>query len=166
MDSKITLDDLITFALNNVSHWNARVRISAAAILRKLSAGLIQRDLEQLQRRNETAEQQQKNSEEVDDSWHLLQRFKIKVDEFLPALSDFVTEFNYKINETDVVPAVEQLGKDRSVACLLLWDCILEICAKSPSELRSIYASWITRNHYEQVWNHFKCFAKKCLLNC
>lgn len=151
VDSKITLDDLITFALNNVSHWNARVRISAAAILRKLSAGLIQRDLEQLQRRNETAELQQKNSEEVDDSWHLLQRFKIKVDEFLPALSDFVTEFNYKINETDVVPAVEQLGKDRSVACLLLWDCILEICAKSPSELRSIYASWITRNHYEQV---------------
>ncbi|XP_062543910.1 E3 ubiquitin-protein ligase listerin [Armigeres subalbatus] len=151
VDSKITLDDLIAFALSNISHWNARVRVSSAAILRKLSDGLIQRDLEQLLRRNETAEQQQKNSEDVDDSWHLLQRFKVKVDEFQPAMTEFVANFNYKINEIEDGPAFEQLGGDRTAAFLLVWDCILGICAKSPSELRSIYASWITRNHYEQV---------------
>lgn len=125
--------------------------MSAAAILRNLSAGLIQRDLEQLQRRHEMAEQQQKNPEETDDSWHLLHRFKVKVEEFQPAVSDFVAEFNYKLTDTEDVPAQDVLGRDRTVAYLLLWDCILEICAKSPSEIRSIYASWITRNHYEQV---------------
>lgn len=155
VDSKTSLDDLITFALANVNHWNAAVRVSAAVIIHKLSAGLIQRDLEQLLRRHEQAEQQQKSSEELDDTWHLLHRFKAKLDEFQTPFGDFVGDFNYKIADStaDAPDGAERkvLGRDRTLAYLLLWDCILGICAKSPSELRSIYASWITRNHYEQV---------------
>ncbi|XP_038115806.1 E3 ubiquitin-protein ligase listerin isoform X1 [Culex quinquefasciatus] len=155
VDSKTSLDDLITFALANVNHWNAAVRVSAAVIIHKLSAGLIQRDLEQLLRRHEQAEQQQKSSEELDDTWHLLHRFKAKLDEFQTPFGDFVGDFNYKIADStaDAPDGAERkvLGRDRTLAYLLLWDCILGICAKSPSELRSIYASWITRNHYEQI---------------
>ncbi|KAL9692643.1 hypothetical protein quinque_015722 [Culex quinquefasciatus] len=155
VDSKTSLDDLITFALANVNHWNAAVRVSAAVTIHKLSAGLIQRDLEQLLRRHEQAEQQQKSSEELDDTWHLLHRFKAKLDEFQTPFGDFVGDFNYKIADStaDAPDGAERkvLGRDRTLAYLLLWDCILGICAKSPSELRSIYASWITRNHYEQI---------------
>lgn len=151
VDSKTSLDDLIAFALCNINHWNAQVRVSSAVIIQKLSVGLIQRDLEQLQRRHELAEQRQKSSEEVDDTWHLLYRFKVKLDELQTPLVEFIAEFNYKITDTDDVSAVQMIGKDQILAYLLLWDCILGICAKSPSELRSIYASWITANHYEQV---------------
>lgn len=152
VDSKISLDDLITFALTNINHWSTRVRVSSAAIIQKLTAGLIQRDLEQLQRRHEAVEQQQKTScEDLDDTWHLLNRFKPKLDEFQPLLADFVADFNYKITETEDVSLLAALGRDRTFAYLLLWDCIHGICAKSPSELRSIYASWITKYNYEQV---------------
>ncbi|XP_055621838.1 E3 ubiquitin-protein ligase listerin [Toxorhynchites rutilus septentrionalis] len=152
VDSKISLDDLITFALTNLSHSSSRVRVSCAAIIQKLTVGLIQTDLEQLHRRNESVEQQRSGSEEVDDSWHLLQRFKTKLDEFQPVLGELIADFNYKITETDDnTPVQQSLGRDRLLAYQLLWDCILGICAKSPPELRSIYASWITRNFYEQT---------------
>ncbi|XP_058458780.1 E3 ubiquitin-protein ligase listerin [Malaya genurostris] len=151
VDSKISLDDLISFALLNINHWNARVCIASAAIIQKLTTGLIQRDLEYLQRSYEHAEQQQKNSDESSDTWHLLYRFKNTLDEFLPSLSELVTEFNNKITETDEASGVRRLGKQTTLSFLLVWDSILGICAKAPPELRSIYASWITTNHYEQV---------------
>ncbi|XP_058829891.1 E3 ubiquitin-protein ligase listerin isoform X2 [Topomyia yanbarensis] len=151
VDSKISLDDLITFALVNINHWNARVRIASAAIIQKLTVGLIQRDMEYLQKSYENTEQQQKKFEEPNDTWHLLHHFNPTLDDFLSSLNELVTEFNHKITETDEVSVVRFLEKDVTMAFLLLWDCILGICAKAPPELRSIYASWITRHHYEQL---------------
>ncbi|XP_055609013.1 E3 ubiquitin-protein ligase listerin [Uranotaenia lowii] len=168
IDSKTSLDDLLKFALTNIHHRNARVRFAAAAIIRKLAAGLIQRDLDQLSRRHEVADQQQKSSEDVDDTWHLLHRFKAVLDDFQPILSDFVADFSYKISDSDDGNAsVQFLGKNRTFAYLLGWDCILNICANSPSELRSIYASWITRNQYEQTLlpTLFRCMPPEILKN-
>ncbi|XP_058124895.1 E3 ubiquitin-protein ligase listerin [Anopheles ziemanni] len=157
IDGKTSLDDLLAFALVNIQHWNKRVRFAATTILRSLAIGLIQRDLDQLQKRNESSEQHQKSGEEPEDSWHLLQRFKPELDQFENVLGEFVADFSYKATEVDgaVVKTVDddrlQEARSRCMSFLLLWDCILGICAKAPSELRSIYASWISRNKFEQL---------------
>ncbi|XP_053685339.1 E3 ubiquitin-protein ligase listerin [Sabethes cyaneus] len=153
VDSKTSLEDLISFALKNLSHWNGGVRISSVAIIKKLIPGLIERDSEQLQRRYDSNEQSQKSCNQADDdTWHFLHRFKTTLDEYQSTLMGLVADFNLRITETDEDSSVvQQLGKNQTWAYLLMWDCLLGICAKSPSELRSIYASWITRYHYEQV---------------
>lgn len=44
-----------------------------------------------------------------------------------------------------------EIPKQKSIPFLLLWDCILYICDKAPSELRPTYAEFLTENKYEQV---------------
>uniref|UniRef100_A0A182IKK9 E3 ubiquitin-protein ligase listerin n=1 Tax=Anopheles atroparvus TaxID=41427 RepID=A0A182IKK9_ANOAO len=161
LDAKTSLDDLISFALTNVQHWNKRVRFAATAMLKSLSIGLIQRDLDQLLKRTESSEQQQKGGEEPEDSWHLLQRFKPDLDQYEHLLGEFVSDYTYKATETDTASSPSsfktvdddklQDTRSRCLSFLLLWDCILGICAKAPSELRSIYASWISRNKFEHL---------------
>lgn len=158
VDSKTSLDDLIAFALNNLQHWNHRVRFAATFMLKSLTVGLIQRDLDLLVKRTESPEQHQKGDEEPEDSWHLLQRFKQVLDRYEDLLRDFVVDFNYKATEVDsnasksVEPSSQaRENRSRCLSFLLLWDCIIGICAKAPSELRSIYALWISRHKYEHV---------------
>uniref|UniRef100_A0A182NK38 E3 ubiquitin-protein ligase listerin n=1 Tax=Anopheles dirus TaxID=7168 RepID=A0A182NK38_9DIPT len=162
VDSKTSLDDLVTFSLTSVRHWNKRVRYAATAMLKSLSVGLIQRDLDQLLKRSDSSEQQQQQQkggeQQPEDSWHLLHRFELELDRYQDLLGTFVADFNYK--PTDATDAAareaaeqESLQEIRShcLSYLLLWDCILSICAKAPAELRSIYASWISRNNLDQL---------------
>ncbi|XP_053675958.1 E3 ubiquitin-protein ligase listerin [Anopheles nili] len=156
VDSKTSLDDLMTFSLNNIRHWNKRVRFAATAMLKSLSVGLIQRDLEQLLKRSESSDQQQKCAEEPEESWHLLQRFKHQLDQYQELLGGCIADFNYKPLDADSPLKLadnDNLQETRShcLSFLLLWDCILGICAKAPSELRSIYAFWISGNKFEQL---------------
>uniref|UniRef100_A0A182LWT0 E3 ubiquitin-protein ligase listerin n=1 Tax=Anopheles culicifacies TaxID=139723 RepID=A0A182LWT0_9DIPT len=156
VDSKTSLDDLITFALTNIHHWNKRVRYAATAILKSLSIGLVQRDQEQLLKRSEASDAHQESGEEPDDNWHLLNRFKLQLDEYHHLLHDFVTDFNYKPTDTETTLTLAESAKQQEIrshclSYLLLWDCILGICAKAPSELRSIYTSWISRNEFEEL---------------
>ncbi|XP_041773916.1 E3 ubiquitin-protein ligase listerin [Anopheles merus] len=156
VDSKTSLDDLITFSLTNIRHRNKRVRYAATAMLKSLSIGLVQRDQEQLLKRSESTERQQESGEEADDSWHLLERFRLPLDEYQDLLHEFVADFHYKPADQETATSVaeqEKLAEARShcLSYLLLWDCILGICAKAPSELRSIYTSWISRNEFEEL---------------
>uniref|UniRef100_A0A182QYR1 E3 ubiquitin-protein ligase listerin n=1 Tax=Anopheles farauti TaxID=69004 RepID=A0A182QYR1_9DIPT len=160
LDSKTSLDDLVTFALTNVRHWNKRVRYAATAMLKALSIGLIQRDLDQLLKRSESSDAQQKDGEpQPEDSWHLLHRFDLELDLYHDLLGEFVADYNYKpADGTDTAAAKESMEQEsvqevrsHALSYLLLWDCILSICAKAPAELRSIYASWISRNNLEQL---------------
>uniref|UniRef100_A0A2M4A8L3 E3 ubiquitin-protein ligase listerin n=1 Tax=Anopheles triannulatus TaxID=58253 RepID=A0A2M4A8L3_9DIPT len=174
VDSKTSLDDLMVFALSNLQHWNNRVRFAATFMLKSLTVGLIQRDLDQLLKRAESPEQHQKGEEEPEESWHLLQRFKQVLDQYEDLLRDFVVDFNYKATEVDSnanksVEAGNQTKENRSrcLSFLLLWDCIIGICAKAPSELRSIYALWISRHKYEHLLlpTLFKLMPQEVLRN-
>uniref|UniRef100_A0A182YKS9 E3 ubiquitin-protein ligase listerin n=1 Tax=Anopheles stephensi TaxID=30069 RepID=A0A182YKS9_ANOST len=158
VDSNTSLDDLIAFALTNVRHWNKRVRYAATAMLKSLSVGLVQRDQEQLLKRSDANEQQQQSGEQPDDDdWHLLQRFRLQLDQYHDdLLADFVTDFHYKPADVETTLSAAEREKQRAVrshclSYLLLWDCILGICAKASSELRSIYTSWIARNEFEEL---------------
>lgn len=69
IDSKTSIDNLIEFALENLTHNYHTVRITSATIIKRMSSYLIKSDVEQLNRHQE---QQDKDTSE----WHLLHKFR------------------------------------------------------------------------------------------
>lgn len=72
IDSKTSIDDLIQFALINLSHEYHTVRVTCATIIKRMSKHLIQNDMDQLSKRQE--------KQTLDDStdaveWHFLHKF-------------------------------------------------------------------------------------------
>lgn len=73
IDSKTSIDDLMQFALTNLSHEYHTVRVACATIIKRMSKYLIQTDSEQLSKRQE----KQTIDESADSSeWHLLHKFQ------------------------------------------------------------------------------------------
>jgi hypothetical protein len=56
--------------------------------------------------------------------------------------------YSFKQNELD---DLANLPDNISFSYLLLWDCILNFCAKAPAEIRSIYAQWISVHGFQDV---------------
>lgn len=71
IDSKTSIDDLIRFALQNLSHEYHTVRMACATIIKCMATYLIEKDIEQLGRRGD----QDKESNEPGE-WHLLHKFR------------------------------------------------------------------------------------------
>lgn len=72
IDSKTSIDDLIQFALINLSHEYHTVRVTCATIIKRMSKHLIQNDMDWLSKRQE--------KQTLDDStdaveWHSLHKF-------------------------------------------------------------------------------------------
>lgn len=145
IDSKTSMDDLINFALTNLSHSSHTIRVSCAEILKRLAQGLISQDVDQLNKRNELEMQGKKD--QLTDRWHLLHKFQPFIQQLNDAMQPYVDEFSFKTNELDDLIDVPI---ELSIPHLLLWDCILDICSKSSSELRSTYASYITDTQADQ----------------
>lgn len=55
---------------------------------------------------------------------------------------------SFKSNELD---DLSDVPRDISIPFLLLWDCIIEVCAKSGSEIRSTYAAFLTETQFVQT---------------
>lgn len=72
IDSQTSIDDLIRFALTNLSHDYHTVRVSCMTIIQRMSKYLIQSDSEQLAKRQE--KQTLDESTECAE-WHLLYKF-------------------------------------------------------------------------------------------
>lgn len=49
---------------------------------------------------------------------------------------------------------MEHIERHEAFSYLMLWDCIIYACAKSPVALRSVYTSWLHENKYEEVFSH------------
>lgn len=102
IDSKTSIDDLITFALDNIGHQCHNVRMSCVCILRKLSKGLIAKDLEQMQRQNDSTEVKTTTGKDgaggsgtttAPDSWHLLHKFDKTIRKYNEMMSGYTEEF-------------------------------------------------------------------------
>lgn len=145
IDSKTSMDDLINFALSNLSHSSHTIRSSCADIIKRLAKGLISQDVDQLNKRNELEMQGKKDK--LSGPWHLLHKFEKTIKQLNDALQPYVDEFSFKTTELDDLIDVPI---EISIPYLLLWDCILDICSKSSAELRSTYASYITDNKFDQ----------------
>ncbi|KAJ6644213.1 E3 ubiquitin-protein ligase listerin [Pseudolycoriella hygida] len=143
IDSEASLDDLVNFALKYISHPHHTIRASCAQILKRLAKGLVARDVDQLNKRNEL-EMQGKGNKLVGE-WHLLHKFAKHIQVRNGLMQLF--EFSFKTNDLD---DLDDVPIDMSIPFLLLWDCILDICSKSSSELRSTYAAYITESKFVQ----------------
>lgn len=78
IDSKTSIDDLIQFALKNLSHKYHGIRIACVIILKKMAPSLIENDMEML---NKRSDQLSKDDDDAGTSsssskqWHLLHKF-------------------------------------------------------------------------------------------
>lgn len=70
IDSKTSIDDLVQFALKGLSHNCHRVRVACATIMKKLTPGLLERDVEAMNKRGDST-----NSPSKKERWHLLEKF-------------------------------------------------------------------------------------------
>lgn len=145
IDSKTSMEDLINFALTNISHSSHNIRVSCAEILKRLAKGLIAQDIDQLNKRNELEMQGKKDK--LTGRWHSLHKFEPFIQQLNDVMQPYVDEFSFKTNELDDLIDVPI---EISIPHLLLWDCVLDICSKSSSELRSTYASYITDSKFDQ----------------
>lgn len=102
IDSKTSMDDLITFALDNIGHNCHNVRMSCICILRKLSKGLIAKDLEQMQRQNDSTEVKTTTGKDgasgseiplAADPWHLLHKLDKTIRKYNEMMSGYTEEF-------------------------------------------------------------------------
>lgn len=77
IDSKTSIDDLIQFALKNLSHKYHGVRIACVVILKKMAPSLIANDVEQLNKRPDKLDKSDdiSSSSNTLEDWHLLHKF-------------------------------------------------------------------------------------------
>lgn len=103
IDSKTSMDDLIQFALDNIGHVCHNVRMASVCIVQKLSKGLIAKDLEQMQRQNDSTEvKTSKDTVAAGGSsagggasiaWHLLHKFDGTIRRYNEMMAGFTEEF-------------------------------------------------------------------------
>lgn len=79
--------------------------------------------------------------------WHLLHKFEKFIQQLDDLIKPYLDEFSYKATELD---DLNDIPIEIAIPYLLLWDCILDICSKSSSELRSAYASYISDSKFDQ----------------
>lgn len=91
IDSKTSIDDLIQFSLKGLSHECHRIRTACAIILKKLTPGLIERDIELM---NKRSEQIAGNAvKKGGDGWHLLYKFNQTLQQHAEWSQGYIEEF-------------------------------------------------------------------------
>lgn len=88
IDSKTSLDDLIYFTLKGLSHKCHRVRTACVVIMKKLTPGLIERDIETMNKRTDTTTSPSKR-----ERWHLLEKFHQPLVKHLEWAQPLIDEF-------------------------------------------------------------------------
>lgn len=88
IDSKTSIDDLVQYLLKGLSHKCHRVRTACAVIMKKLTPGLIERDIEAMNKRNDSD-----NSPTKKERWHLLERFNQALLKYVEWSRPLIEEF-------------------------------------------------------------------------
>ncbi|XP_055373433.1 E3 ubiquitin-protein ligase listerin [Condylostylus longicornis] len=144
---KMNVNDLIEFSLENLSYLK-NVRKSCANILKGISVYVMKDDLKELERNNESFNAVKKSNED----YHFLKRFEPFVEKYGQRVEKYINEFSFKLTELQDLKPIE---KDSALTYFYLWDCIIYIFSKAPVELKSLYATWITNNKYEELLLNF-----------
>lgn len=92
-------------------------------------------------------ENRNKDDDDIQKNWHLLNKFTETVDYQNNLISLFIKDFNFILSDENY----ESVDRQITLPYFLTWDCILNVCAESSSEMRSIYASWIVEHKYDQT---------------
>lgn len=60
----------------------------------------------------------------------------------------FCGNFSFKLNELD---DCSEIPEEKSISFLMIWHCILNICESAPSEIRSLYASYLKEQRFDET---------------
>lgn len=93
IDSKTNINDLLKFAIDNLSHDCHSVRLACVIIIEKLSNEFIAKDIKLMQTRNETysTQQQEKDANSLQ-SWHLLHKFETTIKRYDQQLKEHLVK--------------------------------------------------------------------------
>lgn len=95
VDPTFSLNDLIAFALKNLSNNYRGICITSATILKQLTPGLIKHDQElNIQRNSEDITSKNDDNENMENNrWHSLDRFRETLENYQDVMSSFVEDF-------------------------------------------------------------------------
>lgn len=141
--SKLSLDHLCNFLLKQLHSSQHSVRLNAVYALRQLTPQFVADDIEVNEKQSDNLE-----SASTISKWHFLNRFEDYLTRYDALIRKYLDEFTFKLTELE---DLEPIDRHDAFSYLLIWDCIINVCAKSPVALRSVYTSWLNENHYEEV---------------
>lgn len=118
--------------------------MNAVHALRQLTPQFVADDIELNDKQSDNIEA----ASSTISKWHFLNRFEDYLNRYDALIRKYLLEFNFKVTELE---DLEPIDRHDAFSYLLIWDCIINCCAKSPVALRSVYTSWLNENHYEEV---------------
>jgi hypothetical protein len=97
IDQTFSLNDLIEFALENLSSKNRGISVTAATIIRQLTRGLIKIDQEILIQRNSEDNLGANTEDDEDDmdnnKWHILETFRDTLENYEEIIRELIEDF-------------------------------------------------------------------------
>ncbi|XP_030373651.1 E3 ubiquitin-protein ligase listerin [Scaptodrosophila lebanonensis] len=144
---KISLDHLCNFLLKQLYFKQHCVRINAVYAIRQLTSHFVADDVELNDKQTDNIDGTSALSK-----WHFLNRFEDYLSRYEAIIHKYLSEFNFKLTELE---DLQPIDSHEAYSYLLLWECIINACAKSPVALRSIYTNWLIENKYEESFLHF-----------
>lgn len=120
------------------------VRMNAVQALRQLTPHFVADDIMVNDKQNDNLE----SACSTISKWHFLNRFEDYLTRYDALMRKYLEEFSFKLTELE---DLEHIDRHDAFSYLLIWDCIINVCAKSPVALRSVYTSWLNENRYEEV---------------
>lgn len=93
IDSKTSVDDLLQFAIDNLSHKSHAVRLACVIIVRQLSPELIARDVKLMQSKSETISSSQQKENNAVQPWHLLHKLEPTIAKYDERLKQHLAKY-------------------------------------------------------------------------
>ncbi|XP_030078799.1 E3 ubiquitin-protein ligase listerin isoform X2 [Drosophila hydei] len=146
--STLSLDHLCNFLLKQLHSSQHSVRLNSVHALRQLTPQFVADDIELNDKQSDNIEA----ASSTISKWHFLNRFEDYLNRYDALIRKYLPEFSFKVTELE---DLEPIDRHNAYSYLLIWDCIINCCAKSPVALRSVYTSWLNENHYEENFLHF-----------
>lgn len=143
-NSKLSLDHLCNFLLKQLHSSQHCVRLNAVHALRQLTPQFVADDIALNEKESDDIEA----ASSTIAKWHFLNRLEDYLNRYDSLIRKYLEEFSFKVTELE---DLEPIDRHDAYSYLLLWDCVINTCAKSPVALRSVYTSWLNENHYEEV---------------
>ncbi|CAD7003345.1 unnamed protein product [Ceratitis capitata] len=143
--SNINLKNMFDTLLQNFSNPNIIVRRTCYYILRELTNFYVVDDSKNIH----SVDNDLKHCEKTQ---HFLQLFESFIISQQPYVDKYLLEFSFKITEID---EFSKIDREKAFTYLLMWDCIIHACVKSPLAMRTIYTSWLYENKFFEKFLHF-----------
>ncbi|XP_011292059.2 E3 ubiquitin-protein ligase listerin [Musca domestica] len=158
--SQMTLDHVCNFLLKNLSSPVHSLRTLSMHMMRNLTPYFVADDIEMYDIKSEQIDK----DEHQEIKWHFLNRFEDYIGRYDGPIRKYLQEFSFKLTE---ISEMQPVDRHEAFSYLMLWDCIIYACAKSPVALRSVYTTFLHENKYEENLLHFlfRCMPVEILKN-